>query len=115
MKAGTFKRWLFLLLSIFLLEIAAVAYFTKLTNDTWSIATECQAYLDTRPNNWTKANDTYFISNCDYENPISKASLATERREDINNVVRNVMNAIFATFGLLLISLILRWVLRGRS
>lgn len=115
MKAGTFKRWLFLLLSIFLLEIAAVAYFTKLTNDTWSTATECQAYLDTRPNNWTKANDTYFISNCDYENPISKASLAIEQREDINKVIRNMMNTIFATLGLLLLSIIFRWVLRGRS
>ena len=114
MKAGTFKRWLFLLLSIFLLEIAAVAYFTNLTDATWSTATECQAYLDTRPDNWIKANDTYFISNCDNENPISKASLAIEQREDINKVIRNMMNAIFATLGLLLLSLIFRWVLRGR-
>ena len=114
MKAGTFKRWLFLLLSIFLLEIAAVAYFNNLSDDTWSTTSECQTYLDTRPNNWTKANDTYFISYCDYENPISKASLAIEQREDINKVIRNMMNAIFATLGLLLLSLIFRWVLRGR-
>ena len=107
-----FKRWLILLIAILVLEFAAGSYFWGQIGDTFS--DECWDYLNTLSDDWESASDQYFLSKCDYDNPVSDASLTLEYRDFLKNLVGKLVAAFMATFGLLIISFLGRWVYKGR-
>ena len=107
-----FKRWLILLVAILVLEFAAGSYFWGQIGDTFS--DECGDYLNTLSDDWESASDQYFLSKCDYDNPVSDASLTLEYRDFLKNLVGKLVAAFMATFGLLIISFLGRWVYKGR-
>ena len=107
-----FKRWLILLVAFLVLEIAAFAYLAKQVDNTFSDG--CLEYLDTLPNDWKSADDKYFWMKCDDDNPVSDSSLAIKWRDKLETVIQYIMVTFMATLGVLLISLISRWVFAGR-
>ena len=107
-----FKRWLILLVAILVLEFVVGSYFWGQVADTFSY--ECRDYLNTLPDDWESASDQYFLSKCDYDNPVSDVSRAREYRGFLHDLVGKIVAAFMATFGLLIISFVGRWVYMGR-
>ena len=107
-----FKRWLILLVAILVLEFVVGSYFWGQVADTFS--DECGDYLNTLSDDWEKASDQYFLSKCDYDNPVSDVSPAREYRGFLHDLVGKIVAAFMATFGLLIISFVGRWVYMGR-
>jgi|TARA_R110000744_G_scaffold357040_1_gene463832 hypothetical protein len=107
-----FKRWLILLVAILVLEFVVGSYFWGQIGDTFS--DECWDYLNTLSDDWESASDQYFLSKCDYDNPVSDVSLAGKYRGFLENLVGKLVAAFMATFGLLIISFVGRWVYMGR-
>ena len=106
-----FKRWVILLIAILLLEVAAVSYFWGQLDDTFS--DECRDYLSTLSDDWVKASDQYYLGKCDYDNPVSEASLALEYRGFLSSFIDKLVAIFMATFGVLVISFVTRWVYKG--
>ena len=106
-----FKRWLILLVAFLALEIAAFAYLAKQVDNTFF---DCSEYLQTLPNDWKSADDKYFWMKCDYDNPVSDSSLAIKSQDKLETIFQYIILTFMATLGVLLISLISRWIFAGR-
>ena len=100
-----------LLIVILLLEVAAVSYFWGQLDDTFS--DECRDYLSTLSDDWVKASDQYYLGKCDYDNPVSEASLELEYRGFLSSSIDKLDAIFMATFGVLVISFVTRWVYKG--
>lgn len=109
-----FKRWIVLLTAILVIEAVTVAYLVNQRSNTFDDG--CMEYLDSLPNpdDWEAKNDNYFLTNCDYDNPVSVASLNIVNRDFLNSLIGKVIAAFIATLGMLLLSLVARWVYKGR-
>ena len=109
-----FKRWLVLLTALLVLEAITVAYLDNQRSNTFDDG--CMEYLDSLPNpdDWEPKNDNYFLTTCDYDNPVSVASRNIVYRDFLNSLIGKVIAAFIATLGMLLLSLVARWVYKGR-
>ena len=109
-----FKRWLVLLTALLVIEAVTVAYLSNQISKTFDDG--CMEYLDSieNPDDWVSKNDNYFVTTCDYDNPVSVASLNIVYRDFLNGLIGKVVAAFIATLGIFLISLVSRWVYKGR-
>ena len=109
-----FKRWLILMAATLVLEFAAGAYLTKLVQNNQPIYEVCKEYLNTLPDTWTKASDTYYRAKCDLENPMSDQTRALNWQNKQNTNIGYIMVTFMATLGVFLLSFVARWLFVGR-
>ena len=109
-----FKRWLVLLTALLVIEAVTVAYLSNQISKTFDDG--CIEYLDSieNPDDWVSKNDNYFFITCDLDNPVSNARINILVREGLDNLHDKLAAAFIATLGMLLISLVARWVYKGR-
>ena len=109
-----FKRWLVLLTALLVIEAVTVAYLSNRISNTFDDG--CMEYLDSieNPDDWVSKNDNYFFITCDLDNPVSNARINIRVREGLDNLHDKLVAAFIATLGMLLISLVARWVYKGR-
>ena len=113
-ESEMFKRWLGLLTALLVIEAVTVAYLSNQISKT--IDDGCMEYLDSLPNpdDWEPKNDSYFLTTCDYDNPVSVASRNIVYQDFLNSLIGKVVAAFIVTLGMLLVSLVARWVYKGR-
>ena len=109
-----FKRWIVLLAAILVIEAVTVAYLSNQISKTFDDG--CMEYLDSieNPDDWESKNDNYFFTTCDLNNPVSDARINILRRDILDNLHDKLAAVFIATLGMLLISLVARWVYKGR-
>ena len=108
-----FKRWIVLLTAILVLEAVTIAYLSNRISNTFDDG--CMEYLDSIENldDWVSKNDNYFFITCDLDNPVSNARINILVREGLDNLHDRLVAVFIATLGMLLISLVARWVYKG--
>ena len=113
-ESEMFKRWLVLLTALLVIEAVTVAYLSNQISKTFDDG--CMEYLDSieNPDDWVSKNDNYFFITCDLDNPVSNARINILVREGLDNLHDKLAAAFIATLGMLLISLVARWVYKGR-
>ena len=113
-ESEMFKRWLVLLTALLVIEAVTVAYLSNQISKTFDDG--CMEYLDSieNPDDWVSKNDNYFFITCDLDNPVSNARINILVREGLDNLHDKLAAAFIATLCMLLISLVARWVYKGR-
>jgi hypothetical protein len=109
-----FKRWLVLLTALLVIEAVTVAYLSNRISNTFDDG--CMEYLDSisNPDDWEAKNDNYFFTTCELDNPVSDASINILVRDGLYNLFDKLVAAFIATLVIFLISLVARWVYKGR-
>ena len=109
-----FKRWMILLAALFGLSALGTYNLILREEGLWEASGHCRDYLATLPDTWTASGDKYWFDTCESENPISSYSLAISQIEYLNGIISFGIYVSMAIIGLMLASIVGRWVVKGR-
>lgn len=109
-----YQRWLLLLAALLILGVSWTLYFETEAFNAWSVANECDEYLDTLDNTWVSATDAYFQTTCEYDNEFSRVRSEQRYRQSMNEMSIVGVKAIGLILLTALLSFVGRWLFTGR-
>jgi hypothetical protein len=97
-------------------SICLIFFFQQQIVHSWEVSDTCSQYLRNVPNpdSWSPKDDKFWMKTCDLNWPLSDAVLERDWRDLMNRRAQVSLLSAFGTFCLMVISLIGRWVVKGR-
>lgn len=111
-----FRRWMILLAVLLVVSICLVFYFYQQFLNSYEVSDTCRDYLDNLPDpdTWSGKEDRFWMKTCDLDWPLSDTVLEGNWRDFMQKCSQMSFISAFGIFCSMVVSLIGRWVVKGR-